>query len=173
MTKTTHKLSRRSMLLLAGVLFIAQAASAQIWTAAASTCMPDETSFGLYQANMGGVVLNLAPPLVSTVVLRCNVTSPAGTVAPAWTRLTLGYWDPDGPLAGAVVQAQLWEVTKATSVTTPVAGALVVSALPGYGVGSAVFVHPFDFNLYVYYVEITISRINAGGQPGALFVALD
>jgi hypothetical protein len=127
---------------------LGSAAQAQVWTHAASACVPDESSSGLFEMN--GTKFKLLLGAVGTVDARCNVTDPldAGTSLNAWTGFQVTYLDPDGIGVNTRVQAFLYKVPNATA--TPV------------------LIKNFDSNAYVA-VALNTVTIALPGPPAFVF----
>jgi hypothetical protein len=139
---------------------LGSSAQAQVWTHAASACVPDETATNF---EMNGAKFKLLLGAVGTVDARCNVTDPldAGATLNAWGAFQITYQDPDGVGVGSRVQAFLYKVPNATA--NPVLiknfdsnayGVLVLTtvtlALPAGIV--------FDFQNNAYFVQIEVTK---------------
>jgi hypothetical protein len=158
-------------MLLGGLLLMAQAASAQIWTHVASACVPDESNTGQYQFTGGSVMFGQnAPTDNATIVVRYNVADPidftaAGSPAP-WNTLRMGSQIPG---AGYTATARLMAVNKVTGIAALVAA---VNGGAGVPVSWVAIPAPFNYLLNAYYVEITLTR-NGPLTPAVWFVQID
>jgi len=172
---TIAMLRRQSFpgMLVGGILLLAQAASAQSWTTAATACVPDESSVGLYQFDDATVTINGSAPTDAAVKLRCNIPSPEDVTASSspssWNRMQVGYTDPGG---STEVKVQLVRVTKTTGAVWVMATFTSVTAAAPT-VGSATIASAFDFTTYVYYVGINLTRTSGSSTPSVWFVSVD
>ncbi len=134
-----------------------------VWTAVASTGAIDEASAGIYA--VGPTQLGYLPASASlnTIVSRYNVTNLAGFQNPPWTTLELGYFD---NAVGSQVSATLWQVRPcngaqaALCTVTSVDSNTATCNKCSLPTGAA-----FDFNQFLYYVEVRVSRSTAALQP--------
>ncbi len=149
-----------------GLLFaLAPAAPAQTWTAVASTGTVDEAAeafygFGANPTSLGylGGSASLLP-----VVARYNVTDVSATGKPVWNTLELGYLE---NAAGAAVTAQFFQVDPCSGQRTLICGVTSVNSAAPNCV-RCTFAQSIDFNLFLYYVEVTVTRNNAALLPTA------
>ena len=155
------------------------------WTATASSCSVDESSFGKYEFNgsqfryLGTNISTTVgtPPFVLSqpIVVRCNVTPiydyvkglPDGFIpnavakSPDWNTLIVGYKDADGVLTTTRVSAVLKRVIRSSLVESTVAtfdSNLFTSLVAHEDVKA--FTHAFDFQNNSYYVELSLTRAN-------------
>jgi hypothetical protein len=157
--KTLH-----AFLLVAALTVCPLAAQTGAWTAVASTGTMDESATGLFQFN--GPMLSYLPasPSTAPVVARYNVTNTSGLDKPAWSLLELGYLDLN---AGGAVQARLIQVR-------PCNGAQQVLCTVVSGDSTAAtcrrceFTDQIDFSSFLYYVEVTLTRLTLGANPAAI-----
>ena len=148
--------------MLAGLFMVppVQAANGE-WTTVASACVPAPSSIGYAWQ---GTAVSL--PAAATVVLRCNVTSPAdfgNFMEPIWNTIEVTYRDSDGMANDSRVQVQLLRVGKATGATVLV-GTFDSNTFAAGTLNSAGFVHPFDFVNCAYVLQLTLTRTAAGGD---------
>lgn len=151
------------LLTLAGAMLLAPALDAQVWTAVASTGTVDEASLGnfAFGANPTSFGYLAGSPSTAPIVARYNVTDTSGIERPAWNTLELGYLE-NAP--GALVTAQLFQVNPCTGQRVLLCG---VSSLdsPAPNCVRCTFNNQIDFGQFLYYVEVTVSRNNAGLNP--------
>jgi hypothetical protein len=163
--KTWIRFAAVALALLA-LLAVPATVHAQAWTAAASTGAVDESSLGFFAFTNSSLGYLPGSMSLQRVVGRYNVTDVTASGTPPWTTLELTYFD---NAAGSQVTAQLFQVTPCTgaiallctavSVNAP-ANACVTCTLPAGAV--------LNFNNFVYYVEVVISRNNAALTPSAI-----
>ena len=167
MTRRVNKLSLA--MLLGSLLVLSLSAAASTWTAVASACTINPYFYPLGKYAVDNATLTFSGSSTGIVVAECNVTSPSNdTPTPAWTRLTMGYSDPDGsPGATYYVYAYLYKIDK----TAACLGCRWLVTQVG-GSYSGTFSEPIDFARYAYYVQILMSRGNTAANPSAWYVAL-
>jgi len=90
-------------------------------------------------------------------VAHYNVTNVAGAVNPAWTTLELGAIDTSG-VAGNQVTATLIRVSRCTGAQLAICTATSVTSTAGTCTPCTFAANTFNFNQFVYYVEVRISR---------------
>lgn len=172
------RLTKRSLYLrivLGGLLLISLAASAQTWTAGASTCAVDESSLADYQFSEGKFLFKTGLVRVPDEILeRCSVTNPFDSVEPTWNTLTVGYIDPDGVGAESRVRALLMRVNRFTGVRSIVAtfdsNSFPIAVATSQSIN---FVHAFDFTHdYAYWVAVLVDRTSLQRNPQAWYVKL-
>lgn len=140
------------------------------WTTAASACVPDEASFGMFQKT--GARYLFSGVNVGTIEARCSVTNPAdNTPNPGWSRMEVTLFDPDAMGAGAQVIAQLVEVNKFTGNVAVVAtfnsnafGAGILRDMP--------FAYAFNFVNFAYYIDLQVTRNAVAWVPWVARVRL-
>lgn len=134
-------------LLLAPLSLAAQTAN---WTAVASTGAIDEASLAAYETN--GALLQHAAGSVTPIVARYNVDSFIDE--PVWDNLELGYFD---NAAGSAVSAVLYRVDPCTGNRVAVCTINSIDSAVATCLRCS-FSHQMDFDVYLYYVEVTITR---------------
>jgi hypothetical protein len=119
-------------------MMTSQPATAQVvefvpaWTAAASTCAPDEGAIGKYGFSYGDFFFNgSAVSNTSTlgpipITVRCNVTNPLDVrgsepANPNWDALIVGFQDPDGAGTNSRIVARLVRISRPTGAASIVA----------------------------------------------------
>jgi len=158
-------------------MMTSQPATAQVvefvpaWTAAASTCAPDEGSLSKYAVSYGDFYFNgSAVSNPSTlgpipITVRCNVTNPLDVrgsepANPNWDALIVGFQDPDGKASNAAA------VTRLVRISRPTGAASIVASFNS-NTDSVTTRHErfvqfnasaLDFSKYEYFVEIYLYR---------------
>jgi hypothetical protein len=129
------------------------AASAQVWTHAASSCTPDEGSATKVIFSSGRAQFRTGE--TGDIYLRCNVTNPRDNGQnPNWSVLQAGYFNEPN----AYVQAHLKRVDNSgATYTIATVDGLTLPAASGE-LRSASFSHFFNFFANAYYVELRLRR---------------
>ncbi|MEP7011024.1 MAG: hypothetical protein ABJC13_11935 [Acidobacteriota bacterium] len=135
--------------------------SAQIpaWTAVASDGSVDEANytpavnFAFTGASLGFLGASINP----SIVAHYNVTNIPGVPNPAWTTLELGAIDTSAVLNNQV-SATLIRVTRCTGAQLAICTATSVTTTVGVCTPCTFPPNTFDFNQFLYYVEVRISR---------------
>ena len=141
------------------------------WTAAASTCSPDEGAISKYGFSSGDFYFNgsaVSNPSVvgpAPITVRCNVTNfldvrgsePAN---PNWDALIVGFQDPDGKASNAGMLTRLVRISRPTGAVSIVATLNSnTDALTTRHERFAQFnASAIDFRNYEYFVEIHLYR---------------
>ncbi len=153
------RVSIRSLLALI-VLFLPLSLAAQLpaWTAVASDGSVDETNylpvnFAFTGASLGFLGASISP----SIVAHYNVTNQTVGANPAWTTLELGAIDTSAA-AGNQVTATLIRVSRCTGAQLAICTATSVTNTAGVCTPCTFPANTFDFNQFLYYVEVKISR---------------
>jgi hypothetical protein len=159
------------MALLSMLLSAVPAFAQMDWNAVGSTGDIDETSAGLFDVN--GPQLAFRPAAVGVLVARYQVTNTYGagiTKMPPWNTMLMAYND-NG--AGATVRARLFRlhtcerqpqlICEVRSADNGVCGPCQIAA----------FALPIDFNNYVYYVEVDMTKAAAADFPALYHLAIN
>ena len=144
------------------------------WTHTASSCAVDEGSLTKYQFNnadfsyKGTETSDNTPTIPSVplpIIVRCNVLNPLdSSVNPVWTRLLIGYQDPDGTGTGSRVRAFLRRVHRQTGATSTLAtfDSNRSNATTRREAFATVSPTTFNFGGYEYFVQIELTRLFTG-----------
>jgi hypothetical protein len=159
--------------LLAGLAIVpnARAADGQ-WTVVPSACVPAPGATGYFW--QGAAV---AVSAGSRIMMRCNVTDPAdfgNVMDPVWNMIEVTYTDSDGMASDSRVVVQLWAVGKGTGVSF-LAGTFDSDTFAAAGpvsLNSSGFFHVFDFTNFGYFLQISLTRAQAGGDTRIFRVRL-
>lgn len=115
-----------------------------------------------------------APGAIGQIVLRYPVTNTGftGTTLPGWLNMEVGHVD-NGP--NGFVTARLFEVDRCTNVQRQKAFWTSVDGPAGPVCARVGIVAPaMDFDLHIYYIEVTIGRtVAVGPMPSLQYVALN
>lgn len=148
------------------LLAVSPVAHASHWTAVASTGTVDESAAAAGIFAFGPTTLGYLPGIMALapIVARYNVTNTSGVDIAPWTTLELGYFD---NAAAGQITADLYKVDPCTGVrsllcTATSANMAVPSCVTCTFAGNVI-----DFSQYLYYVEVTVDRNNAGALPTA------
>jgi hypothetical protein len=161
----------RALVLAAVALFMtALTASAQIgtWTAVGSTGTVEPTQVGLF-GTFGGTRLGFNPALAAaaTITARFNVTNTWGggmRDTPPWTMLEVGALNTNTGVD--LVAATLYRVDPCTGNRTAICTAINnVAGGNGACVTCTFASTTFNFANFLYYVEVSITRMAANGNP--------
>lgn len=145
--------------------------SVPAWTAAASTCAPDEGAIGKYGFSYGdfffngSAVSNTSTIGLIPITVRCNVTNPLDVrgsepANPNWDALIVGFQDPDGVATNAAALTRLVRISRPT-------GAASIVATLNSNTDTLTTRHErfaqfnasaIDFRNYEYFVEIYLYR---------------
>ena len=145
--------------------------SVPAWTAAASTCAPDEGAIGKYGFSYGdfffngSAVSNTSTIGLVPITVRCNVANPLDVrgsepANPNWDALIVGFQDPDGKAANAGMLTRLVRISRPTGAPS------IVATLNSNGDALTTRHERFvqfnasalDFSKYEYFVEIYLYR---------------
>lgn len=133
------------------------------WSTVASDGSIDEASLAAYATD--GAFLQHAAGSILPVVARYNVQNIFGALTdePPWDNLELGYFD---NAAGSAVSATLYRVEKCTGTRVALCTVTSIdSAVPTCRV--CTFTHQMDYDDFVYYVEVTVTRNSSTLTPSA------
>lgn len=139
------------------------------WTTAASPCVPDEASDGIY--NLEQARFEFLGANVGQIVARCNITNPLDVGNPAWDCMSITYDDPDGMQVQSRVRVQLRlarDTDGASSTITTFDSNVVVDSNPEVHC----FDHSFNFQRNAYYLTLILDRQNALLAPRIMRVRL-
>ena len=140
------------------------------WTTAASPCVPDESSEGLY--NLEQARFEFAGMNTGQIVARCNITNPLDdATSPLWECMTITYDDPDGFFSQYRVRVQLRLVRDtdgASQTITTFDSNLVLDDNPEVHC----FAHAFNFVRNAYYLTLILDRLDAHANPRIMRVRL-
>ena len=150
---------------MAGLMFTPQLRAGE-WVAVATTCAPDETSAGKFEADFGR--FQFRGNNTGSVDARCNVTNPQDSLTspnPGWGSLEISYDDPDGSLNDSQVSVTLRRVDKFTGNSFLLATFDSNSQAAGQQVRTIGFNHTFNFVNNGYYVGISVRRSTTSVMP--------
>lgn len=142
------------------------------WTTAASACVPDETSAGLYTLEQAR--FEFRPANTGQIVARCNITDPhdfGNAASPAWNCMSITYDDPDGFFSRYRVRVQLRlarDTDGASQTITTFDSNLVADSNPEVHC----FNHSFNFYRNAYYLTLILDRDNTQANPRIMRVRL-
>ena len=150
---------------MAGLMFTPQLRAGE-WVAVATTCAPDESSTGKFQADFGR--FQFLGNNTGSIDARCNVTNPQDSLTspnPGWGLLEISYDDPDGALANSQVAVTLRRVDKFTGNSFLLATFDSNTQPAGQQVRTIGFNHAFNFVNNGYYVGISVKRSTTSVMP--------
>lgn len=129
-----------------------------VWTAVANTGVIDEANltpvnFAFTGSALGHLGASIAPP----VVARYNVVNLGGNQNPAWTTLQLGAIDTSAAV-GNDVTASLIRVNPCTGARVIICTAVSITNSTGACTVCNFAAGTFNFNAFLYEVEVTVSR---------------
>lgn len=153
------------LLALLGVPAFAQApTSPLVWTAVASTGTVDESAENFYAFGTTNLGYLGGSPSTDPLIARYNVTNLAGGgVNPLWNTLELGYLDTN---AGGQVSATLYRVNPCTGSRVQLCTVTSTdSSTPACR--SCTFGAGMNLQAFLYYVEVTLTRLTPGASPQA------
>lgn len=140
---------------LAALLAVSSQASAQMWTAVASTGAVEDSSLATYYAASSSLAFRAGA--TGTVAANYNVTNPKDVGNPAWTTMEFTARNPGGSPA-TFAQAILYRAPRGTSssassVCIAIAPVAIVSTTTCTFSSSMI-----DFNNYRYFVRVLLGR---------------
>ncbi|HKH44875.1 MAG TPA: hypothetical protein VKM72_09465 [Thermoanaerobaculia bacterium] len=138
------------------LLAISSNASAQMWTAVASTGAIEDTAIGNYYA--GSSSLAFRAGATGTVGANYNVTNPKDTGNPAWTTMEFTAKNPGGSPA-TFAQAILYRAPRGTaSGASSVCIAIAPVSASATTTTCTFSSSMIDFNNYRYFVRVLLGR---------------
>lgn len=136
------------------------AADAATWTAVASSGSIDESSLNAFAVSGPNLSHNAAS--LTDVVARYNITDTSGTGEPGWTTLEMTASN----ASGGMVRADLYQVNACGDDALQLC---IIFAQGGPSCRTCTFsAGTFDFNNYLYYVELRITRPSTANTPYAV-----
>jgi hypothetical protein len=136
-----------------------------VWTAVASTGTIDESALDFFSFGTTNLGYLGGSPSTLPIVARYNVTNLAGGGAnPLWNTLELGYLDPN---SGGQVTATLYRVNPCTGSRIPLCTVTSVDNSTGSTCRSCSFTAGVNFQAFLYYVEVTLTRLTPSASPQA------
>ena len=143
------------------ILLLPLSLSAQgpVWTAIASDGAVDEANYppAVNFAFTGASLGFLGGSINPSIVAHYNVTNLVSPANPAWTTLELGAIDTSAVLNNQVT-ATLIRVSRCTGAQLAICTATSVTSTSGACTPCTFAPNTFDFNNFLYYVEVKISR---------------
>jgi hypothetical protein len=141
------------------------------WVTAASACVPDEASAGMFQ--MTGARFSFTTAPTGEIEARCNVTNPRDdNFNPLWSRMEVTFTDQDGMNVAAQIIADLVVVDKFTG-NSAVIATFSSSAFPAGTTLATVPVPPvFNFINNAYYINLRVRRSSNNWMPWVARVRL-
>lgn len=136
-----------------------------VWTAVASTGTIDESALGIFSFGTTNLGYLGTSPSMAPIVARYNVTNLAGGgMNPPWNTLELGYLDTN---TGGQVTATLFRVNPCTGSRVALCTVTSVDNPTGPTCRSCSFTAGVNFQAFLYYVEVTITRLTPSASPQA------
>lgn len=155
----TKSLVRVSVLALSLAVLPLTAVHAATWTAVASSGTVDEASLGSFAVTGPNLSHNAAS--LTDIVARYNITDTSGTGLPGWTTLEMTASN----ATGGMVRADLYQVDACGGDDLQLC---IIFAQGGPSCRTCTFgAGTFDFNNYLYYVEVRVSRTSTANTPYA------
>lgn len=135
-----------------------------VWTAVASTGTIDESALSIFSFGTTNLGYLGGSASVAPIVARYNVTNLAGGgLNPLWNTLELGYLD---TTAAGQVTATLFRVNPCNG--TRIALCTVTSVdVATAACRTCLFTAGVNFQAFLYYVEVTLTRSTPGVSPQA------
>lgn len=148
-------------------------ASAQTWTAVASTCAIGDAHINRYEVD--GPKLSYLFDSTGVLTARCNITNPLNSGNPSWFNLSVGCSDPDGTGKHYRVYVSLKRVDRSSGVTSTVTA---LDSNDWSDTGAFEHLQSFgssegwDFNKYSYYINLELTRDYSTKEPKVWSVRL-
>lgn len=162
----------RHTLLAAAAILAAGAAQAQTtpWTTAASAGVVDEADTGLVEFVAGEARMRNTAAAGSVLNLRYNVVALPGFSGPGQYVLRSRFRD-NGAGANVRLELRSYQTNGLNSLQGSFDSNNFASA-PGYQTQAECVLVDWDFNTSVYYIEATLQKTSAAGQPALGMIQL-
>lgn len=150
----------KSKMILAAILIAPTLALAQPWTAAGPTAVVDPTATGLYTVAPQYIGFALGAG-AGNIITRFNVTDTTASGLPGWNTLEMSYFDnsPNSQLTASLIRLDKCNGSLNTMCTVTSTDSSSTTCI------RCTFATPIDFNLYTYYVRVTINRTDTVSTP--------